>query len=189
MIEYFVNSTIIVRSSILLEDSFGNAFAGKYESIFCVNQGDPQQRYNEFETAVRRIYASTMDEDALYYRFKEASTSRMSNGTSCPACISHIKPLFLSDIVSEHLIMPMSEKHSTPRLMLRLFLGLAQGRGGVEDDYPQIIASTSRCFTLFDKRCPKFSQRRLTVDIEQNRFVTIDVNELLKKNLDIKPTS
>ncbi|MBU1998241.1 MAG: PEP/pyruvate-binding domain-containing protein, partial [Candidatus Omnitrophica bacterium] len=34
MIEYFGTSPIIVRSSSLLEDGFGNAFAGKYESIF-----------------------------------------------------------------------------------------------------------------------------------------------------------
>lgn len=32
------------RSSSLLEDNFGNAFAGKYESVFCVNQGTPQER-------------------------------------------------------------------------------------------------------------------------------------------------
>ena len=30
---------LIVRSSSLLEDNFGTAFAGKYESIFCPNQG------------------------------------------------------------------------------------------------------------------------------------------------------
>lgn len=48
IIEYFGQSPIIVRSSSLLEDSFGNAFAGKYESVFLVNQGDPDQRYAEF---------------------------------------------------------------------------------------------------------------------------------------------
>jgi phosphoenolpyruvate synthase/pyruvate phosphate dikinase len=37
IIEYFGQSPIIVRSSSLLEDSFGNAFAGKYESLFLVN--------------------------------------------------------------------------------------------------------------------------------------------------------
>ena len=52
MIEYFGQSPIIVRSSSLLEDAFGNAFAGKYESIFCVNQGSPEQRYADFEEAV-----------------------------------------------------------------------------------------------------------------------------------------
>jgi len=34
MLEYFGQSPIIVRSSSLLEDGFGNAFAVKYESIF-----------------------------------------------------------------------------------------------------------------------------------------------------------
>ena len=51
-----------------MEDAFGNAFAGKYESIFLVNQGEPQHRYAEFEEAVRRVFASTMDENALAYR-------------------------------------------------------------------------------------------------------------------------
>ncbi|HPU18161.1 MAG TPA: PEP/pyruvate-binding domain-containing protein, partial [Bacillota bacterium] len=68
MLEYFGQSPIIVRSSSLLEDNFGNAFAGKYESVFCVNQGTPQERYEAFEQAVRTVYASTMNEDALNYR-------------------------------------------------------------------------------------------------------------------------
>lgn len=68
MLEYFGQSPIIVRSSSLLEDNFGNAFAGKYESVFCVNQGTPEERYKAFEQAVRTVYASTMDEDALTYR-------------------------------------------------------------------------------------------------------------------------
>jgi pyruvate, water dikinase len=68
MLEYFGQSPIIVRSSSLLEDNFGNAFAGKYESFFCVNQGTPEERYKAFEQAVRNVYASTMNEDALAYR-------------------------------------------------------------------------------------------------------------------------
>lgn len=68
MLEYFGQSPIIVRSSSLLEDNFGNAFAGKYESIFCVNQGTPEERYEAFEQALRIVYASTMSEDALTYR-------------------------------------------------------------------------------------------------------------------------
>lgn len=68
MLEYFGQSPIIIRSSSLLEDNFGNAFAGKYESVFCVNQGTPKERYEAFEQAVRTVYASTMNEDALNYR-------------------------------------------------------------------------------------------------------------------------
>ena len=68
MLEYFGQSPIIIRSSSLLEDNFGNAFAGKYESVFCVNQGTPEDRYEAFEQAIRTVYASTMNEDALDYR-------------------------------------------------------------------------------------------------------------------------
>ncbi|MGM9622178.1 MAG: PEP/pyruvate-binding domain-containing protein, partial [Butyricicoccus porcorum] len=68
MLEYFGQSPIIARSSSLLEDSFGNAFAGKYESVFCVNSGTPEERLEQFEQAVRTVYASTMDPSALEYR-------------------------------------------------------------------------------------------------------------------------
>jgi len=68
MMEYFGWSPIIVRSSSLLEDNFGNAFAGKYESVFCANQGQPEERFEAFEQAVRAVYASSMSEDALVYR-------------------------------------------------------------------------------------------------------------------------
>lgn len=68
MLEYFGQSPIIVRSSSLLEDNFGNAFAGKYESVFCANQGTPEERLHALEDAVRRVYASAMSTDALEYR-------------------------------------------------------------------------------------------------------------------------
>ena len=68
LLEYFGQSPIIVRSSSFLEDGFGNAFAGKYESVFCVNQGSPEERLEAFEAAVWTVYASTMDISALEYR-------------------------------------------------------------------------------------------------------------------------
>lgn len=68
LLEYFGQTPIIVRSSSLLEDSFGHAFAGKYESVFCVNAGSPEDRLAAFEDAVKRVYASTMDPSALAYR-------------------------------------------------------------------------------------------------------------------------
>src|SRR4030067_2683951 len=70
MLEYYGQSPIIVRSSSLQEDSFENAFAGKYESVFCVNSGNLDERLNDFEKAVKQVYASTMDESALEYRLQ-----------------------------------------------------------------------------------------------------------------------
>lgn len=68
MLEYYGQCPIIVRSSSLLEDGFGNAFAGKYESVFCVNQGPFEERLACFLDAIRFIYASSMSESALTYR-------------------------------------------------------------------------------------------------------------------------
>lgn len=76
MLDYFGQYPIIVRSSSLLEDNFGNAFSGKYESVFCVNRGTHEERLEAFLAAVRRVYASTMSEDALTYRAKRGVLDR-----------------------------------------------------------------------------------------------------------------
>ncbi len=68
MLDYFGQAPIIVRSSSLLEDSFGNAFAGKYRSEFCANQGPPEERLEAFLRAVKLVYASALNPDALSYR-------------------------------------------------------------------------------------------------------------------------
>ena len=68
ILDYFGQSPIIVRSSSFLEDGFGNAFAGKYESVFCVNQGPIEDRLEAFEEAVKTVYSSTMNISALEYR-------------------------------------------------------------------------------------------------------------------------
>lgn len=58
----------MVRSSSLQEDGFGNAFAGKYESVFLVNQGSPDERLAALEQAILTVYASAFNHDALHYR-------------------------------------------------------------------------------------------------------------------------
>ncbi|MGH2535858.1 MAG: PEP/pyruvate-binding domain-containing protein [Candidatus Promineifilaceae bacterium] len=59
---------IIVRSSSLLEDNFGFSFAGKYSSYFCPNQGTPRENLANLLDAIRGIYASTLNPDAILYR-------------------------------------------------------------------------------------------------------------------------
>ena len=68
LIDYYGNEPIIVRSSSILEDGFGNAFAGKYESVFCSSIGSPEDRLEAFEQAVRTVYASAASLSALDYR-------------------------------------------------------------------------------------------------------------------------
>ena len=76
LLEYYGQDPIIVRSSSILEDGFGNAFAGKYESVFCPNAGDMEQRLLELEDAIRTVYASTMSKSALDYRNRRGLQAR-----------------------------------------------------------------------------------------------------------------
>ena len=76
ILDYYGSDPIIVRSSSILEDGFGNAFAGKYESVFCGNQGTPEERLQAFETAVKTVYASTMSMSALDYRKRRGLDQR-----------------------------------------------------------------------------------------------------------------
>jgi len=59
---------LIVRSSSLLEDNFGTSFAGKYESLFCPNQGTLEANLYQLTQAIQRIYASILNPNALLYR-------------------------------------------------------------------------------------------------------------------------
>ena len=76
LLDYYGQDPVIVRSSSILEDGFGNAFAGKYESVFCANTGTPEERLEEFENAIRTVYASTMNKSALDYRLRRGLAGR-----------------------------------------------------------------------------------------------------------------
>lgn len=59
---------LIVRSSSLLEDNFDVSFAGIYESVFCPNQGTPDENLVQLTNAIARVYASFANPNALFYR-------------------------------------------------------------------------------------------------------------------------
>ncbi len=194
IIEYFGQSPIIVRSSSLLEDSFGNAFAGKYESLFLVNQGDPQQRYSEFEEAVRRVYASTMDESALAYRLQRGLDQQDEQMALLVQRVSgsYKKSYFFPDLAG------VGVSHNTfvwkPELdpkagMLRLVFGLGtRAVDRVEDDYPQTIALDQPLLRPYADKDgqTKFSQHNADIlDTNENCLRTVNVNELLNDELQI----
>ena len=70
MLERIGPHPLIVRSSSLLEDRFGAAFAGKYRSVFLTNQGDLETRLTELLGAIAEVYASTLHADPISYRKK-----------------------------------------------------------------------------------------------------------------------
>ena len=195
MIEYFGQSPIIVRSSSLLEDAFGNAFAGKYESVFCVNQGSPEQRYADFVEAVRTVYASTMSEDALTYRLQRGLDQQDEQMALLVQRVSgsYRNGYFFPDLagvgMSHNAFVWKSDLD--PRAgMLRLVFGLGtRAVNRVEDDYPRILALDEPLVRpvsgMEDIR--KYSQHHVDLlDNRQNTLRTISFQQLLNEIPDIK---
>ena len=59
---------LILRSSSLLEDNFGFAFSGKYDSVFVANQGDIETRLAAFIRGLKQVHMSTFAQAPILYR-------------------------------------------------------------------------------------------------------------------------
>lgn len=190
MLEYFGQNPIIVRSSSLLEDSFGNAFAGKYESVFCVNSGNPEQRLKEFENAVKTVYSSSMNESALTYR-KQRGLDKKDEQMAI--LVQRVSGSLYDDI-----FMPCAagvgfsynsyvwNKQIDPSQgMIRLVLGLGtRAVDRTDGDYPRLAALDKPNLSPVASRTEKamFSQRNIDVlDIRNNLLTTVNINALSKK--------
>ncbi len=64
----FGDVPLIVRSSSLLEDQAGAAFAGKYKSLFIANKGTKEERLEALMDAIAEVYASMFGPDPIEYR-------------------------------------------------------------------------------------------------------------------------
>ncbi|MDI6732136.1 MAG: PEP/pyruvate-binding domain-containing protein [Candidatus Margulisbacteria bacterium] len=189
LIEYFGQSPIIVRSSSLLEDSFGSAFAGKYDSLFIVNQGSPEERYKKFEMVVREIFASTMNENALIYR-QQRGLSQMDEQMALLAqrvsgdCHDRYFFPYLAGVGVSHNTFVWHKEMDPKAGMLRLVLGLGtRAVNRVEGDYPAIIAlDAPLCRPYADmEKIKKFSQHEVDLlDIQENDLITIALEKLIE---------
>lgn len=193
MLEYYGQSPIIVRSSSLLEDAFGNAFAGKYESIFCPNQGSPEMRYEYFEQAVRRIYASSMNESALVYRLQHGLDQKDELMSLLVQRVSGCsrKHYFFPEIAGVGFSrnpFTWTQELDSEAGMLRLVFGLGTRAVGRDvGDYPRIVALDNPLLKphagIEDTK--KYSQHEVDViNIEKNKFESVDLNDLLNEGVD-----
>ncbi len=189
MLDYFGQSPIIVRSSSLLEDSYGNAFSGKYDTVFCANQGDPGQRLSEFMSAVRTVYASTLSVDALSYRSQRGLLDRDEQMSLLIQRVSgelHGDNFFPQIAGAGFSFNPyVWDKDIDPAAgMVRLVFGL--GTRAVDrlgDDYTRLIALNAP-----EKRpeasagdIRKYSQRQADVlDLPRNQLMSKDINDVVQ---------
>lgn len=189
MLEYFGQSPIIVRSSSLLEDSFGNAFTGKYDSVFCPNQGSPEERLEAFLSAVKAVYASTMSEEALLYR---AHRGLLDRDEQMALLVQRV-----SGAIHGHLFYPQiagvglsynpfawSEYIDPQAGMLRLVFGLGtRAVDRTDDDYTRLVAlnAPQRRPEADFGEVVEFAQRRVdALDLSINRFVSLTIDDVVK---------
>lgn len=186
--EYFGRTPIIVRSSSFLEDGFGNAFAGKYESVFCVNQGSPEERLVEFEKAVKTVYASTMDISALEYRRQRGLEDRDEQMAILVQRVSgsfygHFFLPSAAGVGFSHSVYKWRPDMDLSAGMLRIVVGLGtRAVDRTENDYPRLAnldaPASTMLATVADKH--RFSQRKVDVlNQDTNTICQIPLEELL----------
>ncbi len=191
MLDYFGQSPIIVRSSSLLEDNFGNSFAGKYDSIFCANQGTPQQRLEEFLRAARTIYASTMSDEALTYR---ASRGLLERDEQMALLVQRVSggmhgDFFYPQVAGVGLSYNpyvWSTEIDPEAGALRLVFGLGtRAVDRSDDDYTRVIALNAperRVESNFDS-VRRYTQKRVDVlDLIANQFASKNFSDVVRKS-------
>ena len=190
ILEYYGQDPYIVRSSSILEDGFGNAFAGKYESVFCANRGTMEERLEEFESAIRKVYASMMSLSALDYRKRRGLDKRDEqmalliqrvSGSYYGSCYmpcaagvgySYSPYKFLADFNPE-------------AGMLRLVMGMGTGAvDRTEGSYPRLVSldhpEADSCTTIREKH--QYSQRNVEVmDVKEHCLRKLEVKDIKPK--------
>lgn len=190
LLDYYGQDPIIVRSSSILEDGFGNAFAGKYESVFCANSGTYEERLHEFEEAVRTVYASTMSKSALDYRLRRGLESRDEQMALLVQRVSGSR--------YDNFFMPCAAgvgySYSPYRFlstldpnagMLRLVMGLGTGAvDRTQGSYPRLVSldkpQMNAAVTSTEKH--QFSQRKIDlIDSSSRKVESKDLFEIQEK--------
>jgi hypothetical protein len=189
LLNYVGQAPLIVRSSSLLEDNVNTSFAGKYDSIFCPNQGTPAENLADLVWAISQVYASALNPDALLYRRQMGLIDydeRMA--------------IIIQRVAGEqykHYFFPTLAGVGfsrnpflwTPRLrpeegFVRIVTGLGtRAVDRVPDDYPCMIGLSHP--TLRPAQTPRqiahYSQHQMdVVDLEANELRTIPVQEVIE---------
>ncbi|MCF7811744.1 nucleotidyltransferase domain-containing protein [bacterium] len=192
----FGEKPIIVRSSSLLEDSFGAAFSGKYKSLFLANQGTKKERLKALMDAIAEVYSSTFGSDPIEYRaerglidFKEAMGIIIQEvvGTKVG---KYFLPAYAGVAFSRN------EFRWSPRIkredgLVRMVPGLGtRAVDRIGDDYPILIApgQPGLRVNITTDEFIRYSPNHMDViNLEENSFETVDLREFIRQNGDEYP--
>jgi len=181
---------IIVRSSSLLEDSFGAAFSGKYKSLFLANTGTEEERLNALMNAMAEVYASTLGPDPIEYRREKGLLD-----------VNEEMGILIQEVVGERVgdyffpayagvAFSRNEFRWSPRIrredgIIRLVTGLGtRAVDRVSSDYPTLVSPNRpelRVNTLVEEQV-KYSQRYMDViNLKKGIIETVDACRLIKE--------
>ncbi len=187
MLEHFGPVPIIVRSSSLLEDSFGGAFAGKYRSEFCPNQGTLDERLEQLTRAIKLVYASSLGPDAVSYRRrrnlenKEELMAVLVQRVSGSQYRKYFFPTLAGVAFSRNLY-AWNDRIDPRQGVIRLVFGLGtRAVDRVGGDYPRLIAvSHPQLRPEVGSEAAKYSQHEADViNLDENTFVSLPVSDVL----------
>jgi len=181
---------LIVRSSSLLEDARGQAFAGKYKSLFVANQGTKQERLDGLTDAILEVFASTFGPDPIEYRrerrlldFNEEMAMMIQEVVGQKAG-KYYFPAFSGVAFS------CNEFRWSPRIgrndgIIRLVTGFGtRAVDRIGDDYPLLISPGQPGLRVNQTPddCLRYSQKKIDViNLETRRFETLQISDLLNE--------
>jgi hypothetical protein len=191
LLERIGKKPLIVRSSSLLEDNFGTAFAGKYDSHFCPNQGTPEENLEALTKAIAGTFASTLKPEALLYR-RSKGLQDYDERMAILLQVVQGEPYgqyYLphgSGVAFSHNLYRWNPQIRREDGFARLVWGL--GTRAVErvgNDYPRPVALSHP--TLQPDDTPEairyYSQQFVDlIDLEENIFKTMPVRDVLHPN-------
>ena len=183
---------LIVRSSSLLEDSFGTSFAGKYESYFCPNQGSHEENLKRLMDAIRNVYATVYSPDVLFYR---RLNNLLDYDERMAILIQEVQGIRLGDHYlpdAAGVAFSRNQFRWSPRIDRRAgFLRVVWGLGtrAVEQlggDYPRLVALSHPLLQPDSNpnHIRRYSQRHVDlIDLKANSLRTVGVEELIRPTL------
>lgn len=179
---------LILRSSSFLEDNFGYAFSGKYDSVFLANQGDPEKRLKEFMWGLKRVHMSTFGPAPILYRMDHGLLDfdeRMS------VLVQKVAGRRFGDYFFPFAAGVAYSRNTyrwTPRIkmeegLVRLVFGLGtRAVDRVAGDYPRMVALSHPLLRpeVGTEQIRKYSQRMVDVlNLKENRVETLSLADLI----------
>ena len=191
VLERIGSHPLIVRSSSLLEDRFGTAFAGKYRSVFVGNQGSPQQRLHELLGAIAEVYASIFHPDPISYRQRHNLIDYSENmGVLIQQLVGQRIGRYYLPVWSGVAVSHNSYRRN-PRIrpedgLARIVCGLGtRAVDRVATDFPRMIPLGLPTLRpeIKTEDIVRISQKEVDViDLEQNMFVSVPLTAILDQN-------